>query len=116
VHFGLMLQSQQVITNASRIGARRGTQPGGDSASIQTAVRTYCQQAGLDPTKTTVVGNISNGTSQVIVTVSYQFTSPMEGMLVAAMAIINHTAAGLGADTRTLVTPHTLQATTIMRL
>ena len=113
VHFGLIMQTQQVITNASRIGARRGTQAGGDAGTIQSAVMNYCQLAGLDTSKVTVQVNIYNTTSQATVTVSYQFTSPVEGTLVAMAAMISRAA---GAGTSSLVAPHQLQATTVMRL
>ncbi|MBI3951413.1 MAG: pilus assembly protein [Acidobacteria bacterium] len=116
VHFGLVLQSQQIITNASRVGARRGTQPQGDVASIQAAVTDYCQQAGLDSSKVSVQVNIDNTTSRAAVTVSYQFTSPVEGMLTAAAALITKVAAGLGLNASSLIAPRQLQATTVMRL
>ena len=116
VHFGFIMQSQQVITNASRVGARRGTQPDGDAGKIQTAVANYCQQAGLNSSALSVQVNIDSVTSQVSVTVSYPFTSPVEGALVAAAALINATAQATGVSSSSLVTPRQLQATTVMRL
>lgn len=113
VHFGFIMQAQQVITNASRVGARRGTQPGGDASTIQAAVANYCQQAGLDPSRLSVRANIDSSTSQVSVTVSYQFTSPVEGALLAVAALINLPAQSGGGR---LIVPHQLQATTVMRL
>lgn len=115
VHFGFIMQSQQVITNASRVGARRGTQADGDESKIQTAVVNYCQQAGLDPGDLSVQVNVDTDTSQVSVTVTYQFTSPVEGALLAAAALLNASAQATGMSS-SLVTPRQLQATTVMRL
>jgi Flp pilus assembly protein TadG len=105
-HFGLLLQANHVITNASRLGARRSTQAGGEVANIQAAVSSYCQQAGLDATKVTTQVNINSTTGQSTVTVSYAFTSPVEGILTAAGGMFKHT----------IVVPSQLQATTVMRL
>jgi Flp pilus assembly protein TadG len=116
VHFGFIMQAQQVITNASRVGARRGTQPNGDQGTIQSAVTNYCQQAGLDPSRLSVQVNIDDDASQVSVTVSYQFTSPVEGALLAVAALISAPAQAAGGDTGSLVLPRQLQATTVMRL
>jgi Flp pilus assembly protein TadG len=103
-HFGMIMQNQHVITNASRVGARAATQPGGTLAGVQTAVAEYCQQAGLDPSQATVQADVNTASTWATVTVSYPFTSPLQGILAAV---------GLG---RSANTQDPLRSTTVMRL
>ena len=102
-HFGLVMQNQHVITNASRVGVRAATQPGGTIAGVQTAVADYCQQAGLDSSQVAVQVDLNTTTTWAAVTVSYPFTSPLQGILAAV---------GLGR----VNTQNPLQAMTVMRL
>jgi Flp pilus assembly protein TadG len=104
MHFGLMMQSQHIITNASRVGARAATQPGGNVGGIQAAVSEYCQRAGLNPGQVTVQVDINTAPTWATVTVAYPFTSPVQGIW-AAM--------GLSGGS---MTASQLQATTVMRL
>jgi Flp pilus assembly protein TadG len=106
IHFGLVMQTQQVITNASRAGARRACMPQGDAGAVQTAVLNYCQNAGLSTSKVTVNTDLNTTTSRATVTVTYQFSSPVQGMLDAAAKLLK----------TSVVTPKQLQATTVMRM
>lgn len=47
IEFGRMVMVQQVITNASREGARMGVLDGATTASVQTAVQNYLQAAAV---------------------------------------------------------------------
>jgi len=109
VHFGLTMHAQQTITNASRVGARRAAQSGPDAGVVQQAVLDYCQQAGLDTSKLSVSINMGSVNSDIQVTVSYQFSSPVEGVLRAMASLVT------GTDQQEVVIPNQLQATTVMR-
>lgn len=102
-HFGLVMQSQHVITNASRVGARVATQPGGTISAVQAAVTDYCQQARLDPRRVSVQVDINTTTMWATVTVRYPFTSPVENIFATI---------GMGRIAR----QRSLHATTVMRL
>jgi Flp pilus assembly protein TadG len=106
VHFGLAFHTQQLITNASRIGARRATQPQDGSEGIQSTVISFCQQAGLDSSKVTVQVNIDNTAGQATVTVAYPFSSVVESIFQTMAGIFGQSAS----------VPSQLQATTVMRL
>ena len=109
VHFGIAMRSQQMITNASRVGARRATQAGGNTSNVQDAVMSYCQEAGLTTSHITVQTNINTGASKATVTVSYQFNSPVQTLLTAMLRM-------LGNGSEGQQTLNQLQATTVMRL
>jgi Flp pilus assembly protein TadG len=47
VEFGRMIMVQQVLTNASREGARMAVLDGATTSSVQSAVQTYLQNAGV---------------------------------------------------------------------
>jgi len=83
VEFGLILYDQQVITNASREGARAGIvarDPRLDSAAIKAVVNNYTQNrlisfASIPEAPTTSINN-AGGTSfgkDLSVTVSYDY-------------------------------------------
>jgi Flp pilus assembly protein TadG len=108
IHFGMTMHTQQVITNASVVGARRAGQPEANTGAVQTAVMNYCQQAGLDTSKLGVDINMGSVNSNIQVTVSYQFSSPVENTLKAMMAMVTGT-------TQTSLQTNQLQATTVMR-
>ncbi|MCS6803835.1 MAG: pilus assembly protein [Acidobacteriota bacterium] len=102
-HIGWVMQNQHVITNASRVGARAATQPGGTVAAVRAAVMDYCQQAGLEARHVSVQVDINASTTWASVTVRYPFTSPLESVFAVG---------GLGRISR----QRPLQATTVMRL
>jgi len=109
IHFGMTMHAQQVITNASFIGARRAGQPSADAGTVQTAVTNYCEQAGLDPSKLSVDTNMGTATSDIQVTVSYQFSSPVQNLLRAMISLVT------GTDQAAVQIPNQLEATTVMR-
>jgi Flp pilus assembly protein TadG len=47
IEFGRMIMVQQVITNASREGARIGVLDGATTSTVRSAVRNYCQGASV---------------------------------------------------------------------
>ncbi len=47
IEYGRMVMVQQVITNASREGARVGVLDGATTAAVTTAVESYLQSAGI---------------------------------------------------------------------
>jgi Flp pilus assembly protein TadG len=107
LHFGLMMRAEQVVTSASRVGARRATQPGGDDGAVQQAVMAHCAEAGLNTQKISVQRKLDTKTSHTTVTVTYQFTSPFETMLVQVAQM---------ATGRSLSPIRQLSASTVMRL
>ncbi len=104
VHFGFAMREQQVITNASRVAARRILQTGGTDG--ERVAREYCQQAGLNATKVSVVANVNTDTSEATATVTYQYKSPTEDLF---SWVIRYMTGG----TPTML--NTLTATTVMR-
>lgn len=48
IEYGRMVMVQQVITNASREGARRAVLDGATAAEVQTTVNNYLTSAGID--------------------------------------------------------------------
>jgi Flp pilus assembly protein TadG len=88
IHFGSILHAQQVITNAARVGARRGAQAGASGSSVQNAVMDYCRGAGLNSSKVSTSVTIGSSTSDSVVVVRYQFSSPMQGLLAAMVKLI----------------------------
>ncbi len=54
IEFGRMIMVQQVITNASREGARMGVLDGATAASVQSAIQTYVQGASVQGAQVTV--------------------------------------------------------------
>jgi Flp pilus assembly protein TadG len=78
IEYGRMVMVQQVITNASREGARVGVLDGSTSTNVTTAVSTYLTSARISGATTTC--NPSNPSSAgygqpVTVTVSVPFSS-----------------------------------------
>lgn len=105
VHFGMVMHAEQTITNASRVGARAAGQ-GYDESGVREAVLNYCEEAGLDPTK--VGDDIDMGSCSgcdIRVTVTYEFSSPVQGLLSSMSAMI--TGQPMEFDD--------LEATTVMR-
>ncbi|GEM_PF-790786 len=107
IHFGMSMYTQQILTNASRVGARRATQLQGNAGAVQDAVRDYCERAGLDRADVQVQVDINSNTGRATVTVSYPFRSPVELLVGAAAELITGGSIDL---------PEQLQATTVMRL
>jgi len=54
IEFGRMIMVQQVITNASREGARMAVLDGASTAAVRAAVQTYLQGATIQNAQTTV--------------------------------------------------------------
>lgn len=54
IEFGRMIMVQQVITNASREGARMGVLDGSTTTTVQSAVQTYLQGAAVRGAQVTV--------------------------------------------------------------
>jgi len=54
IEFGRMIMVQQVITNASREGARIAVLDGSTTAAVQSAVQTYLQGATIQNAEVTV--------------------------------------------------------------
>lgn len=100
-HIGLMMHTQQIITNASRVGARRASQPNGTSGTVQAVVTNYCRQAGLDG-PVNVQLSLDQKAGKATVTVLYRFHSPVQQVFQLLV--------GQG------IVPNELQATTIMSL
>jgi Flp pilus assembly protein TadG len=76
VEFGRMVMVQQVITNASREGARLAVLDGTNTAAVQSAVNTYLTSAAVPGATVTVVPNPPTSAGYgdpVTVTVSVPF-------------------------------------------
>lgn len=101
-HIGLMLHTQQIITNASRVGARRASQPNGTSDTVRAVVSNYCRQAGLDGTVNVQV-NLDQRAGKATVTVVYRFHSPVQQVFQSLVG-------------QSMALPNELHATTIMSL
>jgi Flp pilus assembly protein TadG len=79
VEFGRMVMIQQVITNASREGARKAVLDGASSSSVKSAVVTYMANGGVTIATSNVTIDPSDPTtaaagSPVTVTVSVPFS------------------------------------------
>ncbi|MBI4470192.1 MAG: pilus assembly protein [Acidobacteria bacterium] len=116
LHFGMTMRAQQVITNASRVAARRGTQSGASSGAMQTAARTYVEDAGLELNKLTLANTPGDADNDSTCTASYQFTSPVQAFIDSLMSSPIQGGAGGGTWwTASEAPPRTLTATTVMR-
>ena len=76
IEFGRMSMVQQVITNASREGARRGVLDGATTSEVTTAVKSYLTGASVKDATVTVTPNPPNSAGfgePVTVTVSVPF-------------------------------------------
>ena len=83
IEFGMIMFSREVITNASREGARAGivqsaTKP--TTGQIQTVVTNYLTGTGINPATVTIAvagaGLTAPNTLSVTVTYPYQFFAP----------------------------------------
>lgn len=83
IEFGMIMYSREVITNASREGARTGivqaiTKP--TTGEIQTVVTNYLTGTGVDPNAVTITiagaGLTAPNTLNVTVTYPYNFFAP----------------------------------------
>jgi Flp pilus assembly protein TadG len=104
IEFGLVLYNQEVITNASREGARYGIvigSPRPSTGQIQDVVNTYLTNAGLDAgnASVSVAGAQGASGSDLTVSVAYPYT----------FLVLPNFAAGLSDDLN-------LGATTVMKL
>jgi Flp pilus assembly protein TadG len=77
IEYGRMVMVQQVITNASREGARRAVLDGATTSSVQSAVTTYLTNAAINGGSTEVSPEPSAAASgdPVTVTVSIPFSA-----------------------------------------
>lgn len=76
IEFGRMIMVQQVITNASREGARRGVLDGATTSEVTTAVKSYLTGATVKDATVTVTPNPPSSAGfgePVTVTVSVPF-------------------------------------------
>jgi len=104
IEFGLILYDQEVITNASREGARYGIvigSPRPTTSQIQNVVNTYLTNSGLNAGNATTKVTGAQGTSGSNLTVSVSF--PYTYM------VLPNFVAGLGSNIN-------LGATTVMTL
>lgn len=77
IEYGRMVMVQQLLTNASREGARVGVLDGATTASVQTAVTTYLTNASVSGATVTVNPNPPSSAgygAPVTVTVSIPFS------------------------------------------
>jgi Flp pilus assembly protein TadG len=77
IEYGRMVMVQQVITNASREGARRAVLDGATTSAVQTSVTTYLTNASISGGSTAVSPDPSAAASgdPITVTVSIPFSS-----------------------------------------
>ena len=116
LHFGMTMRAQEIITNASRVGARRGTQAGGTAGAMQTAARDYAQAAGLDVNLVSISSTAGAATTDSTCTVTYQFTSPVQAFIDNLLTKpIAGGAGGAGWWTAQPATRRTLTAATVMK-
>jgi len=95
IEFGRVWMTFQVVTNASREGARLAALPTGftDTAAVQARVNTYMSSANLDPSRATVtVSNVDGSTgTDAVVTVTYNadllFLSPVVKLMDSSSAL-----------------------------
>lgn len=106
VHFGMAMRAQHIITNASRVGARRVVQMGCSDCAVP-VVLNYCTQAGMDVSKVSVQSQTVPAANEARVTVTYQFSSPTENLW---MWIVSYLTGQSPAEL------NQLSATTVMRL
>jgi Flp pilus assembly protein TadG len=106
VHFGMAMRAQHIITNASRVGARRVVQQG-CACDDQSVVMNYCAQAGMDTSRVGVQTQIITAANEVRVTVTHQFSSPTQNLW---MWIVNYLSGQTPAQL------NQLSSTTVMRL
>jgi len=77
IEYGRMVMVQQVITNASREGARRAVLDGATTAAVQSTVTNYMTSAKITSPTVTVTPNPPSGAasgSPITVTVSIPFS------------------------------------------
>jgi Flp pilus assembly protein TadG len=77
IEYGRMVMVQQLLTNASREGARMGVLDGATTASVQTSVTTYLSNASVSGATVTVNPNPPSSAgygAPVTVTVSIPFS------------------------------------------
>ncbi len=104
IEFGLLIWRQEILTNASREGARAGIVSGNPrptSDDIIAVVSIYLSSAGIDPSILNISVNGAEGLSGESLTVLVQYPYPF--------LILPNLMAGLG-------TSLTLQAQTMMSL
>ena len=119
LEFGRAYQTWQVVTNASREGARVAILPEYPDTSVQTRVRTYLKNGGLpasivdDTTKTKVLitattipvdaaGTVTASAARIVVEYPFEFMV----LQPVAQLVVNGSTAGA---------PFTMRMTTIMR-
>ena len=77
IEFGLITYNKQVISNASREGARMAIAENANTGDVETFVRDYCDNSLVNLKGNTVLGHEAVGFaddgSHVTVTVSYQY-------------------------------------------
>jgi len=59
IEYGRLVMVQQVITNASREGARRAVLDGATTSEVETTVEDFLTSAGIDPDDVTITCNPS---------------------------------------------------------
>lgn len=92
VEYGRMVMVQQVITNASREGARRAVLDGSTTAGVTTAVTSYLTSAGINGATITVTPNPpSTATFGAPVTVSVSIGFSQVSWLPSPMYLGNTT-------------------------
>jgi Flp pilus assembly protein TadG len=76
VEFGRALMVQQVIVNASRVGARQATMPGATTSEVSTAVQDYASSVSVSPVTVSVTPDPFSAASgsQITVTTSVDFS------------------------------------------
>ncbi|MBI4467961.1 MAG: hypothetical protein HY650_01420 [Acidobacteria bacterium] len=116
LHFGFTFRAQQVITNASRVGARRGTQADSSSGAMEAAVKAYVDSAGLNSAGCSISATVGGVGSNCTCQVSLTYSSPVQAFI---DNLLTRPIAG-GAQGGTWwsaqpATPTMLTATTIMR-
>ena len=70
IEFGRALMVQQVLINASRVGARMASTTGSSTAGVQTAVTTYTANVHVPSVTVTVTPNPATATAGTAITVT----------------------------------------------
>lgn len=70
IEFGRALMVQQVLINASRVGARMASTSGSTTTSVQTAVQSYTTGAAVPSVNVAVSPNPATATSGTAITVT----------------------------------------------
>src|SRR3954468_10770266 len=70
IEFGRALMVQQVLINASRVGARMASTTGSTSAAVQTAVRDYASGVAVPGVTVTVSPNPATAVAGTVITVT----------------------------------------------